>query len=431
VLESRSLDGDYVSARVVGTTARVVLRSSPQVAGVLQEAPLAAWLPTDGEEPLVACDAVSRPAEPAGTGTVTVLTLDVGGSLEPLDAVAVVADAETVYASTDRLYVATTSWARCCGPAERDRGGDMATSPAGQTTTELHAFDTTGAGTTYVGSGRVAGRLLNSFALSEHEGTLRVATTIDATDGSSPSESAVVTLGEQDGALVERGRIGGLGLTEQIHAVRYQGDVAYVVTFRQTDPLYTLDLADPAAPRLLGELKVPGYSAYLHPIEPGRLLAVGQDATEDGRTQGAQVSTFAVADLTAPGEEDRLSFPDSASPVEWDHRAFLWWPPARLAVVPIETWAAAPEPEPAPGSASTGAGPGVPAPFLGAVALDVGADGTLAERGRVTHQSKASPDRYPAISRSLVVGDVLYTLSDAGLLATDLTTMAERGWAAF
>jgi hypothetical protein len=441
VLESRTLDGGYVSARMVGTTARVVLRSSPDLPqpeprpqgssgdarafleDAIADAPVEDWLPSDGEAPLVACDAVARPSVPAGVSTITVLTLDVTASLEPRDATAVVADAETVYASTDRLYLATTSWfgGGMPMPVEGDGGiGDTAVSSdqAPAVTTDLHVFDTTGATTPYLGSGRVEGRLLNSFALSEHEGTLRVAVTIDSVDGRAPSESAVVTLAEQAGTLVEQGRLAGLGTTEQIYAVRYQGDVGYVVTFRQTDPLYTIDLADPAAPRLLGELKIPGYSAYLHPAEPGRLIGVGQDATDEGRTQGSQVSTFDVRDLAAPAEEDRLSFPDSYSPVEHDHKAFLWWPASRVAVVPIETYT----------FDRSGRG-GLP--FLGAVAVDVGTDGQLVERGRVTHQDKAGVDAYLAISRSLVVGDTLFTVSEAGLLASDLATLAERGWVAF
>ena len=438
VLESRTLEGDYVSARMTGSLARVVLRSSPQIGhpepevyeegdveawveGAAAAAPLEAWLPDGEDGPLVACEAVSRPAEPSGTSTVTVLTIDVDASLEPVDATAVVADAQTVYASTDRLYVATTTWP-CCAfpmPVEPDGGiGDTTSPPAPEpVTTDLHAFDTTGRTTPYLGSGRVAGRLLNSFSLSEHEGVLRVATTVDSISAAVPSESAVVTLVEEGAGLVARGRLAGLGTTEQIYAVRYLGDVAYVVTFRQTDPLYAIDLSDPAAPRLLGELKVSGYSSYLHPVDAGRLLGVGQDATDQGRTLGSQVSTFDVTDLAAPVQEDRVSFPDSASPVEHDHRAFLWWAQDRVAVVPLETYVF---------EARTGALVGQP--FLGAVAVDVAPDGTLAERGRVTHQGVAAPGTYPSITRCVVIGDTLLTLSEAGVLASDLATLAPTGW---
>lgn len=452
VVETRTFEGDYVSARMTGTLARLVLRSSPSLGspepGVIErgeletwvedavaEAPLEAWLPSDDDGQVVACDAVARPEEPAGVGTTTVVTIDVASSLEPLDATAVVANAETVYASGERLYVATTNWGSvCCDqgiPMPID-GGDGSTSsgvvsPVGPpelepVTTDLHAFDITGPTTPYLGSGRVEGRLLNSFSLSEHEGVLRVATTLDSADGSSPSESAVVTLAEVGGALVERGRLAGLGTTEQIYAVRYQGDVGYVVTFRQTDPLYTIDLSDPASPTLLGELKIPGFSAYLHPAEEGRLIGVGQDASEEGRVEGSQVSSFDVTDLAAPAEEDRISFPGAHSAVEYEHRAFLWWAQDRVAVVPMEIY-------PFEGVAE-GSQRSEVQPFTGAVAVDVAEDGSLTERGRVSHQSHVGPEQYASINRSLVIGDTLYTLSEAGVLASDITTLADEGWLA-
>ena len=450
VTETRTFEGDYVSARMTGTMARLVLRSSPSLGypepavfergevdawmeDAVAEAPLEAWLPSDDDGQVVACDAVARPAEPAGVGTTTVVTIDVAESLEPLGATAVVADAETVYASGERLYVATTDWGDpCCvatdgpmpidgdgrGPAGADSSVASPSGPVEPVTTDVHAFDITGPATPYLGSGRVEGRLLNSFSLSEHEGILRVATTLDSPDGSAPSESAVVTLAEEGGALVERGRLAGLGTTEQIYAVRYQGDIGYVVTFRQTDPLYTIDLSDPAAPTLLGELKVPGFSAYLHPAEEGRLIGVGQDASAEGRVQGSQVSTFDVGDLAAPTEEDRLSFPGAHSPVEHEHRAFLWWADDRVAVVPMEMTPF--ELTGAPGRQ----------PSTGAVAVDVGADGSLTERGRVSHQDRVGPGQWAPVNRSLVIGDTLYTLSDAGVLASDLATLADEGWLA-
>lgn len=449
VVETATFEGDYVSARMTGTMARIVLRSSPLVMpGELDTAGIDAWLPNDEDGPIVACDAVSRPAEPAGVGTVTVLTVDVAASLTPIDATAVVADAETVYASTERLYVATTNGGSgCCFaepliegpmpiepiPVEPDGGiGDTPEggftpgmpAPAPQPepiSTDIHAFDTTGAATPYLGSGRVEGRLLNSFALSEHEGTLRVATTVEPFDGSRPSESAVITLAEEAGGLVERGRLAGLGTTEQIYAVRYQGDVAYVVTFRRTDPLYTLDLSDPADPRLLGELKIPGYSAYLHPAEAGRLIGVGQDATDQGLPLGAQVSTFDVADLTAPAEEDRLTFPGGHSAAEHEHRAFLWWAQDRVAIVPLEQHRETTVDELTSPLARE---------FTGAVAVDVATDGTLTERGRVTHQDRVVAGAWAPITRSLVIGDRLYTLSETGVLASDLDTLADAGWLA-
>ena len=126
---------------------------------------------------------------------------------------------------------------------------------------------------------------------------LRAATTV----GIAPeSESRVTTLAERGGVLAPLGQVGGLGKGERIYAVRFIGDVGYVVTFRQVDPLYTLDLSQPARPRVVGELKIRGYSAYLHPLAADLLLGIGQDASERGTTLGTQVSLFDVSDPARP-----------------------------------------------------------------------------------------------------------------------------------
>ena len=138
----------------------------------------------------------------------------------------------------------------------------------------------------------------------------------------------MTTLAQQDGTLVQLGQVGGLGRGEQIYAVRFVGDVGYVVTFRRTDPLFTIDLSDPAAPRLRGELELLGYSAYLHPLGDGRLLGIGQSATAEGRRTGAQATLFDVSDLDAPRVTSQVDLPSGWSDVEQDHHAFLWWSPA-------------------------------------------------------------------------------------------------------
>ncbi len=173
--------------------------------------------------------------------------------------------------------------------------------------TEIHRFDVSDPDeTAYTGSGAVDGYMLSQWSMSEHEGILRVASTtsppFDPTgEQQGESESYVTALATTGEKLTRVGRVGGLGRTEQIYAVRFMGDVGYVVTFRQTDPLYTLDLSDPTEPRVVGELKIPGYSAYLHPVGEGLLLGVGQDADASGQTQGLQASLFDVSDPAEPG----------------------------------------------------------------------------------------------------------------------------------
>ena len=260
-----------------------------------------------------------RPAVFSGAGVLTVYTVDLDKGLPAVDADAVFTDADTVYASPSSLYVATQRY---------DTQAEY---------TSIHRFDISDPDRTgYAASGAVPGSLLNQFSLSEDKGVLRAATTVG---WGAAAESRVTTLSERGGRLVQRGQVGGLGPGERIFAVRFLGDVGYVVTFRQTDPLYTVDLADPDHPRVRGELKIPGYSAYLHPVGDDLLLGVGQEATDDGRVQGLQLSLFDVSDLARPVRLQRAQLGQrfSSSAVEWDHHAFLWWPATKLALLPIDS----------------------------------------------------------------------------------------------
>src|SRR5262249_61306145 len=122
--------------------------------------------------------------------------------------------------------------------------------------------------------------MINQYSMSEWEGKLRVATRLgQAWNQTAKAESTVYVL---DGSLREVGHVGGMGKGERIYGVRFVGPTGYVVTFRQTDPLYVVDLRDPATPRVTGELKINGYSAYLHPAGNGRLIGVGRSADDKG-----------------------------------------------------------------------------------------------------------------------------------------------------
>ncbi|MEX1178314.1 MAG: beta-propeller domain-containing protein [Nitriliruptor sp.] len=480
VTERLILDGATLTSRMVEGTARVVIRTEagaalpwehPQANGLRAEREALAanrelietseaidWLPylvhetADGERregTLVPCERVAQPREFAGLGLISVLTVDVAdGALRPdRGAMAVLTAGETIYASTGRLYVATQRWrddprleggAGSPAPADdieieprfpdRDGGPDV--------TTEIHAFATDDPTTTeYLGSGAVDGTLLSQWAMSEHDGILRVASTIGDPWSAASSESSVTTLELRDGELTELGRVDGLGPTETIRAVRFLGDVGYVVTFRQTDPLYTVDLSDPATPSVVGELKIPGYSGYLHPVGEGQLIGVGQDADEEGMTLGAQVSLFDVSDPADPRRTDTVTVPRSESPVEWDHRSFLHWPATGLTVVPVTRhhWGEPGEPKPV-------------GPTSGALAL-VAEDGSLRAAGDhapdqlvLNHADGPAADAtgaeitqafergyLGAISRAVVAGDRLITVSERGIIVHDLTTLADRG----
>jgi hypothetical protein len=225
------------------------------------------------------------------------------------------------------------------------------------------------------------------------------------------------------------GHVTGLGLTERIYSVRFMGPVGYVVTFRQTDPLYTVDLSDPARPRVRGSVALTGYSAYLHPASGTRLIGIGRQADAMGHVGGTQVSLFDVSDLAAPTRLATFALTGTISRAEFDPHAFLYWPGAHLMVVPLQvTGMVAGAPVSPDGVAQS-----PDAPQSGALVLRID-DSGITETGFITQPDTANTTGYPGyspIERSLIIGQTLWTISTAGARASDLTTLRQQGWVPF
>ena len=469
-----TVEGTYTSARLVDGNLRVVVQGDPSASlpfvypsgtqaedaaeaanrAVIEGSTIDDWVPAltmtgpDGQTldgvdgPMAPCDRLYRPSTFSGFGMVGVLTADLAGDgLGDGEGVGVLSTGETVYASTDSLYVATHRWD--WGPVMPltidDTADDSTTEEPQLPTTEIHRFSTNGAEPAdYVASGSVTGTLLDQWSLSEHADHLRVAVTINDPQSwraleEPGSSSSVIVLATDGDELVETGRVDDLGKGEQIYAVRFMGDQGYVVTFRQVDPLYSIDLTDPSAPAATGELKITGFSSYLHPVGEGLLLGIGQEATEEGRVTGGQVSLFDVSDPGSPQRVAQMPLGQNASSeVEYDHRAFLFWD--GLALVPFTSY---------------GSDDGTSDQFLsGLLGIDVDVD-TLAERGTVTHigqsggaigepapidgTSRIAPsdpdgEWNAQIRRSVIIGDTLLTISGKGVMASDLATLAPTTW---
>ncbi len=161
--------------------------------------------------------------------------------------------------------------------------------------------------------------------MSEYDGDLRVA--VGLGQPWNTSDNGVVVLRDQGGKLVQVGSVRGLGIDEQIQSVRWLGSLAVVVTFRQVDPLYTIDLSDPTKPVVLGALKIPGFSSYLHPIGDGMLVGIGQDATQAGRTKGGQAAVFDISSPADPSRLSTFSFGRNSQPTAgWEPRSFTYLP---------------------------------------------------------------------------------------------------------
>jgi uncharacterized secreted protein with C-terminal beta-propeller domain len=400
----------YVDARLVGGEVRVVAASTPRLTfpvpsddrsseqqriaanrKVIESAPLTAWLPTYqttragvATTHTVACNRVSHPAKYTGESMLTVYSFDLAATLDDAEPISIAADGATVYASTSSLYVSSSDGTR----------------------TQLHRFFVGAAGAPrYVGSGSVPGQLLNSYSMSEYSGALRVVTT----EYKTRQVTSVYVLDAD--SLRRTGSVGGLGRGENLHAVRFLGPLAYVVTFESVDPLFVLDLHDPAHPRQSGELKVTGYSDYLHPTSDGRLLGVGQSVNDQQRVTGLQVSLFDVTDAAHPTRVAKLTRRHTPSETPIDPHAFLYWAATRTAVLPIDSW------EPSESGA--------------AVVLHVGTN-DLRTIGTIRNPAVNTTDSYDTgIERTLVIGDTIWTMSGSGLQVSDLQSLARRAWVPF
>jgi hypothetical protein len=518
LLRRSHLEGYVVATRAIDGVARLVISTSfdqrlpfvqPNQFGLDEESALARnkqiigdsnvedWLPRwfdeagDGSfgamESVLPCEKVAAPRDFAGLGITWIGSIDLQGDATPIGSAGVVSTGDTVYASTDNLYIATQNWewrwdvpiplpipiddlAESAPRAGSAEASTATVEPAPETTeatvpettevtvpetTEVTVPETTevtipddtlppdttvpderpgppptlihqfrldgGTEATYVASGEVEGRLLNQFAMSEHNGDLRVATTTDDWGRfGDQSESTVFVLRPSGGELQQISAISGLGKGEQIHAVRFIGDVGYVVTFRQIDPLYVLDLSDPADPVLEGELKIPGYSAYLHPVGEGLLLGVGQDATDEGRTTGTQLSLFDVSDPTNPQRISTLAI-GGQSEAEWDHKAFLFWPPDGSIVLPVSPgWGDCPPGVDCLAKGVAGAGGG-------AVVAEL--DGReLRARGTISHSTPSTRRGgcWNPLQRSIAIGDELVTIGLDQMKFSNRSSLAER-----
>jgi hypothetical protein len=433
VLGTLGVEGGYLDARQVDSVARVVVRSTPRLKfsypdgvastadveaknrHVVESSSISDWLPryelsaggrrSSGQ--LVDCTAVSHPRTYSGEGLLTVLTFDLKRDLGTGDPISIAADGNTVYGTGTKLYIADDHVMHAGEvPTEKP-------APGGGQRTEIYQFDVSSPGRpVHVASGGVDGGLLNQYSLSEHEGNLRVATTVGMPEQSHSMVSVLTRRGKE---LAQVGQVDGLGKGERIYAVRFVGATAYVVTFKQTDPLYTVDLSEPSKPRVTGELKITGYSAYLHPVGPDRLLGVGQEATAEGMTTGTQVSLFDTSDQRGAKRLGQLQYAGGSSEVEGDPHAFLYWPDKDLVVIPMSGTM--------PGSSGA-------YPDTGALVLKVSGN-TMSEKGMVRHEVDRSSGMPFMPRRALVVGDELWTVSQTGMLVSNLDTLAQVAWLPF
>jgi hypothetical protein len=236
-------------------------------------------------------------------------------------------------------------------------------------------------------------------------------------------------LQSQNGALVPVGQVSGLGPGQQIYSVRFVGSLGYVVTDQQVDPLYTVDLSSPTAPRVAGQLELEGYSAYLQPLSPTLLLGIGEDVSPTtNEPTGAQMELFDVSNPASPQLLAKTSLGiGSSSQVTYDHHAFLYWPATSLTVLPVQVNGFVVPVTCGPPPCLTPLQPAGQS-FTGALAFRVGQAG-IQQLGQIVQDS--ANGLTPVIERSLVVGGQLFTVSQQGVMASSLDTLARQAFVSF
>ena len=235
----------------------------------------------------------------------------------------------TIYASTDSFYLASTQWA--------DTGGE---------TTEVFKFDMGTDSVPLLASGQVEGSVLDQFSMDESGDYFRIATngwSGDTSPAGTDVTSSVSVLTQSGEELDLVGRVKNIAKGESLQSARFVGDQAYVVTFHQIDPLFVVDLSNPTAPRVAGQLDLPGYSSYLQPIGNDLLLGLGRDVDADtGQDHGLQVSLFDVSNPAAPQRLAKFSPGEawSYSEAEYDHHAFSYFSDQQILALPVDHCAA-------------------------------------------------------------------------------------------
>ncbi|WP_375768603.1 beta-propeller domain-containing protein [Archangium gephyra] len=378
VTDELYLPGGYHDARLAGSAARLVMRDAfrwpsgmrwwpdytqelwndqgrlekeldrlmAENERLIRASSLTQWLPegrhkrADGTVETFGydCRDFHKTNAPTRLGLVTVASLDLEArTFQPPGRVSLVTEPGEVYATASALYLATPHW--------------WWWPEAGQTDhTYVHKIDLSQPhSASYAASATVQGHLLNQFSMDEHEGVLRVATTISSRVaepgnewGRTETTNRLFTYAQRGARLELLGQSEELAKGERIYSARFVGKKGYVVTFRQVDPLFTFDLSDPAHPRKVGELKVPGFSSYIHPVGDTHLLTVGMQVPENGdwRGRAIKLSLFDVSDLANPRETftQQVGTAYSWSESLYDHKAFTYFPAKGLLAIPFMDW---------------------------------------------------------------------------------------------
>jgi inhibitor of cysteine peptidase len=298
--------------------------------------------------------------------------------------------------------------------------------------TTIYKFDLNNGIVDFSASGEVSGTILNQFSMDEYNGNLRVTTT--SISNSSNSSDQVNNLFILDNTMKIIGKLEGLAKGERIYSTRFMGDRAYMVTFKTTDPLFVIDVKNPKEPKVLGELKIPGFSNYLHPYDENHIIGFGMDTgvinNSNGEIvyqKGMKLAIFEVSDVNNPKQKFATSIGDRGTYSELlhDHKALLFSKDKNLLAFPITVT------EQAAGKNNQNGAIGEPN-FIGAYIYNVDLTNGFNLKGKLTHMNSFNMKNKDynwdgTISRVLYIKDTIYTISNSTIKANALNDLKEKG----
>ncbi len=394
---SVGVSGSSLTSRMIGDVVYVVAQLA---VGEVDEENVLPRVWEDGQKAEIALSSVRYDPETMYP-SIFVNLLAVDTSTQEHSCLSIVSDwTSTVYMSAHSLFFTVQKWSG--DVSSNEIGFSPARTDSARTT--IYKIAVQGIEMREVARGDVRGWLLNQFSMDQHEGNLRVATTTDWSD----PENAVYVL---DDELKPLGALEGLAPSERIYSARFVGSTLYLVTFRQIDPLFVIDLTNPSKPKVAGELKIPGFSTYLHPVDESHVLGIGQD------NGSVKVSLFDVSDPTAPFEKSMLVIDGSfSSSALYEHKAVLFDRDRELLVLPGQVY------RPVWENGTYYFNHANPAAYVLRVSLTEG----ISIRGVVLQEVGEEWSWYD-VARSLYIGDCLYTLSDVALQANMLDDLSFVG----
>jgi len=370
---------------------------------------------------------------------------------EPMDVQAYLGSGQNVYVSEKHLYAAVSRYEPAkTTPAESESADGNLKAPKRSIPadyiekTTVYKFRLDQGKTTFVAQGEVPGRVLNQFSMDEHDEHFRIATTTGKlwrTDEDTSKNNVYVL----DEAMMLTGKLENIAPGEQIYAVRFMGNRAYMVTFKTVDPLFVLDLGNPREPAVLGALKIPGYSDYLHPYDETHLIGFGKetvevpvkgDPTDPKRTmayyQGMKIALFDVSDVANPVELFKETIGDRGTDSELlrNHKALMFAKEKHLLAFPVQVMELANKTQDAKNVTEYGQ-----FTFQGAYVYRLDLTNGFDLQAKITHLSEAELrkagngwyDSKNNVERILYIGDTLYTLSKGKIQANDMATWQVKG----